>query len=236
MPKVVEPPFETKSDYAICAAIAGKLGVGDAYTEGRDERGWVDLGARPVPARRGSRACRRSTSSKPRTPGVYSVPVDAPAVAFEDFRRDPEGHPLPTPSGKIEIFSKSAPRPRPAGRDPGRPEVHPGVGEPVRAGGGEVPAPGRRATTSCPASTPPTTTWTGSRRPSRSGVFINPVDAAARGIRDGDRGQGLQRPGRARPAVPGHGPDHARRRGHPAGRVVGARTGTASTAGATSTS
>ena len=30
-----------------------------------------------------------------------------PAVAFADFRRDPVRHPLPTPSGKIEIFSQA---------------------------------------------------------------------------------------------------------------------------------
>jgi anaerobic dimethyl sulfoxide reductase subunit A len=42
MPKIVEPPFETKSDYAICAEIARKLGIGEAYTKGRDERGWVE--------------------------------------------------------------------------------------------------------------------------------------------------------------------------------------------------
>ncbi len=42
MPKLVEPLGESKSDYAICAGIAERLGIGDAYTEGRDERQWVD--------------------------------------------------------------------------------------------------------------------------------------------------------------------------------------------------
>ena len=37
--------------------------------------------------------------------GAWSNLVTKPAIAFEDFRRDPEEHPLETPSGKIEIFS-----------------------------------------------------------------------------------------------------------------------------------
>ena len=38
--------------------------------------------------------------------GVYSRRVDKPAIGLADFRRDPVKHPLATPSGKIEIFSK----------------------------------------------------------------------------------------------------------------------------------
>ncbi|HEY6074912.1 MAG TPA: molybdopterin-dependent oxidoreductase, partial [Anaerolineales bacterium] len=41
-PKLVEPPGECKSDFRICAELAGRLGIGDAFTEGRDERGWAE--------------------------------------------------------------------------------------------------------------------------------------------------------------------------------------------------
>ena len=105
MPKIVDPPFETKSDYQICAEIAERLGIGEAYTEGRTERDWIEW------------ALERYRETRfPDVPGldefessnvgVYSVPVTQPAVAFVDFRRDPKNHPLPTPSGKVEIFSK----------------------------------------------------------------------------------------------------------------------------------
>ncbi len=105
MPKIVDPPFETKSDYQICAEIADRLGIGEIYTEGRTERDWIEW------------ALDRYRETRfPDVPyldefessniGVYSVPVTQPAVAFADFRRDPKKHPLPTPSGKIEIFSK----------------------------------------------------------------------------------------------------------------------------------
>jgi anaerobic dimethyl sulfoxide reductase subunit A len=104
-PKLVEPPGECRSDYRICAEIAERLGLGQVYTEGRDERAWVEH----------CLDIYRSTHF-PDLPsldeflisniGAYSKPVAKPAVAFQDFRRDPEQFPLKTPSGKIEIFSK----------------------------------------------------------------------------------------------------------------------------------
>jgi anaerobic dimethyl sulfoxide reductase subunit A len=42
MPKLVEPLGETKSDYRICAEVAERLGIGAEYTQGRDERAWVE--------------------------------------------------------------------------------------------------------------------------------------------------------------------------------------------------
>ncbi len=39
--KCIEPLYESKSDYQIFADLAGKLGFGDQYTEGLNEKGWV---------------------------------------------------------------------------------------------------------------------------------------------------------------------------------------------------
>jgi anaerobic dimethyl sulfoxide reductase subunit A len=41
-PRLVEPLGESRSDYRICADLAARLGIGEAYTEGRDERAWVE--------------------------------------------------------------------------------------------------------------------------------------------------------------------------------------------------
>jgi len=104
MPKVVEPPGEAQSDYRICAEIARRLGVADAYTEGRDERGWVEwclseLRRSRYPALPALAAFENGNA------GVHAVPVTKPAVALASFRQDPAGNPLDTPSGKVEIFS-----------------------------------------------------------------------------------------------------------------------------------
>jgi anaerobic dimethyl sulfoxide reductase subunit A len=105
MPRIVDPPFETKSDYQICADIAQKLGIGEAYTEGRDERDWIEWALDRYRETRFPDVPHLDEFESSNI-GVYSAPVTQPAVAFVDFRRDPKKHPLPTPSGKIEIFSK----------------------------------------------------------------------------------------------------------------------------------
>ncbi len=105
-PRIVDPPGEAKSDYAICAGIAERMGLGPAYTEGRDERGWVEWAMGYYRERRFPELPALDEMER-RNAGVYVRPVAGePAVAFADFRRDPIAHPLPTPSGKIEIFSK----------------------------------------------------------------------------------------------------------------------------------
>jgi len=104
LPKLVEAPGECRSDYEIGRGLAAKLGVEKEYSEGRDEKGWLDW--------------LLSVYRKHRFPdlpsldelleknvGVWTRPVIHPKIAFEDFRRDPSKHPLSTPSGKIEILS-----------------------------------------------------------------------------------------------------------------------------------
>jgi len=104
-PKLLDPPGECKSDYQICAEIAERLGIGEAYTEARDEKDWVDY---CLGVWRSTRFPGLPTLEEfiDNNLGAWSDQVNSPVVAFEDFRRDPRKHPLNTPSGKIEIFSK----------------------------------------------------------------------------------------------------------------------------------
>jgi len=184
MPKIVEPPFETKSDYQICAEIAKRLGLYDAYTEGRSERDWIAWGIETYRKTRFPNIPRLDEFERSNI-GVYSVPVTKPAVAFTEFRRDPEKNPLPTPSGKIEIFSKRL-------HDMNKPDVIPAVPKYIR----EWESPFGPEAKKYPLqvighhylatvhSTLDNVDWLREAWPQR--VFINPLDAEPRGINNGD--------------------------------------------------
>ncbi|MCU0665370.1 MAG: molybdopterin-dependent oxidoreductase [Myxococcota bacterium] len=184
MPQLVPPLGETKSDYRICAEIAQRLGIGELYTEGRDERGWVEhlLGVyreRRFPDLPSLDELLESNV------GVWARAVTRPAVAFADFRADPQAHPLDTPSGKIEIFSKQL-------YDMERPDEIPAVPKHIT----EWESPFGKEAQRFPLqvighhtlhrvhSTHDNNDWLGEAFPQR--VTMSPVDAAARGICDGD--------------------------------------------------
>ncbi|MBM3420213.1 MAG: dimethyl sulfoxide reductase subunit A [Bacteroidetes bacterium] len=106
MPRVVEPPFETKSDYRICAELAQKFGVYDEFTEGgRDEMAWTQWIIDEVYRKRWFPEMPVFRVMSASNQGVYSRKVEKPKVAFEEFRKDPAANPLRTPSGKVELFS-----------------------------------------------------------------------------------------------------------------------------------
>lgn len=105
MPKIVEPPFETKSDYRICAELAERFGVADQYTEGRDEKEWTQWMVDEYYRRRRFPDMPVFRVFSASNDGVYVKRVDKPLVAFEAFRKDPATNPLRTPSGKVELFS-----------------------------------------------------------------------------------------------------------------------------------
>lgn len=102
--KVIEPRFESRGLYEICTGLSERLGVKDQFTEGRTRDQWLQY------------LLDQSRAKIPELPatlddawkmGVVKLHnPGAPNVAFKAFRDDPVAHPLKTPSGKIEIFSK----------------------------------------------------------------------------------------------------------------------------------
>ena len=106
--KAVDPVGEARDDYAIFSGIAERLGVAEAFTEGRDEMGWLNH-LWDVSRQRGGKAGFEipdfETFWEREILELPGGPVER--VFAADFRADPDAHPLTTPSGKIEIFSET---------------------------------------------------------------------------------------------------------------------------------
>ena len=102
MNKLIEPLHESKSDLQICAELAPRLGIEDYSNSTEDE--WLRLFWGDA---------EKYTDSKPlpdyetfKAEGVHKIPLEKPAIAFAKQREDIAANPFPTPSGKIEIYSK----------------------------------------------------------------------------------------------------------------------------------
>ncbi|TGC76133.1 dimethyl sulfoxide reductase subunit A, partial [Salmonella enterica subsp. enterica serovar Wilhelmsburg] len=101
--KLIEPEFERRSDYDWLREVAAKLGIENEFSQGRDEKAWIEhIWEQTRLAMPDENLPDFATLQKTRQHLFKS----APFIAFEDNIRDPENHPFPTPSGKIEIFSK----------------------------------------------------------------------------------------------------------------------------------
>ena len=101
------PPFaQARNDYDTFSDLAFALGIGDAYTEGRDEDGWLRH-IYMLWQRRAERLGHRVPDfDQFWAEGYLELPFDESQVLFSEFRADPEENPLSTPSGKIEIHSE----------------------------------------------------------------------------------------------------------------------------------
>jgi len=108
MRAAIAPVGEARDDYAIFAALAQRLGFEHAYTEGRDVGQWLRHlydGSRPRAEAQGITLPAFDDFWRA---GHFAVPRPAaPVVLLEGFRADPVAHPLPTPSGRIELFSET---------------------------------------------------------------------------------------------------------------------------------
>jgi biotin/methionine sulfoxide reductase len=107
MQQAVEPVGEARSDFAIFGDLARRLGCADAFDEGRDEAGWLrHLYER---WREGVRTNQAAIPEFDRfwSEGWLEIPPGAEDyVLLAEFRADPDGHRLATPSGRIELYSE----------------------------------------------------------------------------------------------------------------------------------
>ncbi|MFC1895076.1 molybdopterin-dependent oxidoreductase [Thermodesulfobacteriota bacterium] len=98
--KAIESLPGTKSDFEIACELAPRLGISD-YTD-KDARQWRRWLAESEPD------MKRHITDYERfeKEGVWRVHQDQPVVSLKKQVEDPQGNPFPTPSGKIEIYSR----------------------------------------------------------------------------------------------------------------------------------
>ncbi|MBJ2154727.1 molybdopterin-dependent oxidoreductase [Variovorax sp. IB41] len=107
MRQVIDPVGGARNDMDIFADLSERLGFRQAYTEGRDEMGW--LRHMYVQARERAFALGFSPPAFDEfwEAGSYEFPMAAePPLFLSAFRGDPVANRLATPSGKIELFSR----------------------------------------------------------------------------------------------------------------------------------
>lgn len=101
--KVIEPAFECRSDYEWLREVAAKMGIEKAFSEGRDEKQWIEYIVEQTRAAMPEENLPTFEQLKVQRQHLFK---SAPHVAFEKNIADPQNNPFTTPSGKIEIFSK----------------------------------------------------------------------------------------------------------------------------------
>ncbi|HUX40632.1 MAG TPA: molybdopterin-dependent oxidoreductase [Rectinemataceae bacterium] len=173
-PKLFSPAGLARSDYDIYADLAARMGFGEAFTEGRDEAGWVNkfLADSEIP-----------DTERFRREGFFLAPEQERA-GLADFALDPSAHPLGTPSGKVEIESVAW------ARDSGGSAIPTWSGSDGGSQGASIAEPG-------PGELLLVTPKVGHRTHSQGGdpatlarsgghfLSIHPLDAAERGLAEG---------------------------------------------------
>lgn len=188
MHRLVDPLFQSRTDFEIMTELTRRFGREKEYTRGMDEMEWV---------RSLYDECKKANEGKFAMPefdefwekGFLDFGKGTPWVRHADFRKDPEINALGTPSGFIEITSRKIGR---YGYE--HCQEHPMWFEKTeRSHGGpgsdkypfwlQSCHPDKRLHSQmCEAEAFRATYAVQGREP----VYINPVDAKAKGIKDGD--------------------------------------------------
>ncbi|EKY1943547.1 molybdopterin-dependent oxidoreductase [Cronobacter turicensis] len=184
----IAPRFECRTIYDITSALAVRMGVGEQFTEGRTQEGWLRhlyaQSQRAIPELPDFDTFRKQGIFKLRDPQGHHV-------AYQAFRENPAANPLDTPSGKIEIYSSALADIAAHWQLPEGDVIHP---LPVYSPGFEQVSDPLRAQYPLQLTGFHYKSRTHStygnvdilQAACRQQIWINPQDAQARGIRDGD--------------------------------------------------
>ena len=194
--KVIEPLYEGRFEYDWLAEVADRLGLKEQFTCGRTSSEWLEYLYEEL---------RKTETELPdyeafKKKALFRYQKQPVQPAFAEERRDPQAHPFPTKSGKIEIFSEKVYRTEFKEFVPAIPRYVP-----------PVEGPQDPLTEKYPLQL---TGWHPKRRchsihdnnqamhkidPQM--LWMNPVDAAARNLQDGDLAEVFNDRGRIRMPV-----------------------------------
>ena len=165
-PQILPPAGESQTDYWVLARLAERLGFGEAYTSGRTEEEWIQH----------LLALAGIDGESLKRDGLLRS-QEKPTVPLSGFRADPTQHCLETASGLIQIVCHQA-EGHGLPRLPSYLDSRPGstTDYPLQL---VTPHSKLRAN-----STGHPNDWLQRLEPHR--VWIHPLDAAARGIKNGD--------------------------------------------------
>lgn len=97
MNRVLEPMAGTRSDLQIFSELAARFGL-KGFNEKSDEA-WLEEFVKATPDLPSFEAFKSQ--------GIHELKMETPFVAFRQQIEDPAHHAFPTPSGKIEIYSRN---------------------------------------------------------------------------------------------------------------------------------
>jgi biotin/methionine sulfoxide reductase len=180
MHRIAEPAGQARDDYAIFTGLAARFGVEQEFTEGRTVRQWLE--------HLYSGWTTEPSFSDFWAAGELRLPQgDNDHTLFAEFRADPDRHPLPTPSKRIEITSATV-----AGFGyadcPGHPvwlEPEDWLGGP-RARDFPLHLIANQPSTRLHSQLDVGPTSQAGKVAGREAILMHPADAAARGIAEGD--------------------------------------------------
>lgn len=188
MRQLMEPVGQSQSDFEIFSGIAERLQLRSQFRGDRDEMGWLRHlydGCRATGAEQGIDFPHFETFWRE---GIFELPRPAEEpVLWKGFRDDPAANPLPTPSGRFELYSE-----RIAGFGYSDCAGHAKWYEPVEWLGSPEAAEwpihliSNQPQTRLHSQYDHASVSKAAKVSGREPIWINPADAATRGIADGD--------------------------------------------------
>lgn len=107
--KACEPPAENRTDYEVFCGLAERSGFGAEFSEGRSADEWVEHLFETTRRTLHDKGVEIPEFVEFTRLGRFQMPVPSttPPGEFEAFAKDPDGAPLETPSGRVELYSET---------------------------------------------------------------------------------------------------------------------------------